>query len=109
MNYWMYLFLWTLALYGIWEIINKCLKNVLYNKKKDAYMIVTVRNGEKYIEEIIRSTVWNKKEYLNQVLIVDLDSKDDTRNIIKRFVDKDEYIKLVNWDECKKIICGKYN
>lgn len=101
---------WTLAFYGLFEII----KSIIYisvhtNLKSDGiYMIIGVKNQEKEIEGILRSIIfkilYGKEEEIKDIIVADLDSNDNTKEIIKKLEDEYECMKVVNWRECKEII-----
>ena len=102
--------LWTLAIYGLFEII----KTIIYiwsytNLKSDGiYIIIAAKNQEEKIEGILRSILfkilYGKEEIIKDVIVTDLDSKDSTKEIINKFQKECDYIKVTNWRECKEII-----
>ena len=101
---------WTLALYGLFEII----KNIIYlstytNFKPDGiYLIIAVKNQENKIEGFLRSTLfkilYGKEEYFKNIIVADLKSEDKTKEIAKKLSLEYEWIKVINWKECKDII-----
>lgn len=101
---------YTLALYGLIEII----KNIYYiltytNLKSDGiYLIVAVKNQENQIEGFLRTVlfrmIYGKEEMVKQILISDLGSTDETTKIVEKIGKDYDYIKSVNWKECKEII-----
>lgn len=102
--------LWTLALYGLFEII----KNIIYiysytNLKSDGiYVIIAVKNQEKKIEGFIRSILfrllYGKDEYIKDIIVADLDSKDKTLEILQRLNKEYDIIKTSDWKSCREII-----
>ena len=82
--------LWTLALYGLFEIIKTIINIYTYtNLKSDGiYVIVAVKNQENKIEGFLRNflfrIIYGKEENIKDIIIADLDSTDDTANILKR-------------------------
>ena len=74
-------------------------------------IIITVKNSEEYIEGFLRSVIfrvlYGKEDCIEQILIVDLESKDNTKKIIKKMELDNEVIKIVDWEDCKKIIENK--
>lgn len=102
--------LWTLALYGLWEII----KNMIYifqytNMKSDGiYLIIAVKNQEEKIEGFLRSILfrilYGKEEQIKDIIITDLDSKDNTEKIIEKLANEQDYVKIATWKECKDMI-----
>ena len=102
--------LWTLALYGLFEII----KNIIYictytNLKSDGiYIIIAAKNQENKIEgflsTILFRIMYGKEEYVKDVIVTDLDSTDDTMKILSKLSKDYDAIKVVNWKECKEVI-----
>lgn len=101
---------WTLALYGLFEIV----KNIVYlttytNLKSDGmYLIIAVKNQEEKIEGFLRSTLfkifYGREEYLKNIIVADLKSKDKTKEIAKKLSDEYECLKVISWKECRDII-----
>jgi len=104
------LLLWTCALYGLFEII----KNVYYilsctNLKSDGiYLIIACKNQENKIEAYMRSVffrlVYGKEQYIKEVIVADLNSEDNTLDILKKLQSEYKYMKIINWKNCKEII-----
>lgn len=109
-NFILNLILWTLALYGLFEII----KNVIYiftytNFRADGiYLIVAVKNQEDKVEGFLRSILfrflYGKEEYIKDIIVTDLDSKDRTSEILNKIEKDYECVKVTNWRECKEVI-----
>lgn len=101
---------WTLALYGLIEIIKNIIYISTYTKFQSdgIYLIVTVKNQEEKIEGFLRSILfkilYGKEEYFRNILVVDLKSKDSTKEIIKRLEMEYDNIKVLNWKDCKDMI-----
>ena len=102
--------LWTLALYGLLEIIKTIINIYTYtNLKSDGiYVIIAVKNQENKIEGFLRSfifrVIYGKEEYIKNIILTDLDSKDETINILNKLQKDYDCIKVTNWKECKDII-----
>lgn len=102
--------LWTLALYGLLEIIKTIIYICSYtNLKSDGtYVIIAVKNQENKIEGLLRSLLfrflYGKEEFIKDIIVADLDSKDETRPILDRLEKDYECVKVVNWRECKEIL-----
>ena len=101
---------WTLAFYGLFEIIKSIIYISLHTtlKSDGIYMIIGVKNQEKNIEGILRSIVfkilYGKEEKIKDIIVVDLNSEDCTGEIIKKLEEEYECIRVVNWKECKEIL-----
>ena len=101
--------IWTLALYGLFEII----KNIIYIctythlNSKGIYFIIAVKNQEDKIECFLRNIIFRivyGKEEIRNILIVDLNSKDNTKKIVENLSKEYEQISLLSWKECNEII-----
>ena len=101
---------WTLALYGLFEII----KNIVYlstytNFKSDGiYLILAVKNQEEKIEGFLRPTLfkilYGKEDYFKNIIIADLKSTDKTKEIAKKLSKEYDCLKVISWKECKDIM-----
>jgi cellulose synthase/poly-beta-1,6-N-acetylglucosamine synthase-like glycosyltransferase len=101
---------WTLALYGLFEII----KNIIYIstyikwKADGIYLIVAVKNQEEKIEGFLRSLLfklqYSKEDDLKNIIVADLQSSDKTKEIIKKLSNDYDTIKVISWKECKDLI-----
>ena len=102
--------IWTLALYGLFEIIKTIINIYTYtNLKSDGiYVIIAVKNQENKIEGFLRSfifrVIYGKEEYIKNIIVTDLDSKDETINILNKLQKDYDCIKVTNWKECKEVI-----
>ena len=102
--------LWTLALYGLIEIIKSVYYICTYtNLSTDGiYLIIATKNQEEKIEAFIRSVffriVYGKEENIKDVIVVDLDSEDNSLEILKKLQQEYQYMKITNWKNCKEII-----
>lgn len=102
--------IWTLAFYGLFEII----KNIIYIctytklKSKGIYFIIAVKNQEENIEGFIRNLMfrilYGKEEKIKNIIIVDLNSKDNTIKIIEKLQKEYEQLKILNLKECKELL-----
>ena len=101
---------WTLALYGLFEIIKTIIYITAYTKMQSdgIYIIITVKNQEEKIEGFLRSILfkilYGKEDYLKNVIVADLKSTDKTKEIAKKLSKEYDCLKVLNWRECKDII-----
>ena len=101
---------WTLALYGLFEIIKNIIYITTYTKFKSdgIHFIIAVKNQEEEIEGFIRSTMfkvlYGKEDYLKNIIVADLESTDKTKTIAKKLEKEYDCLKVTNWKECKDII-----
>ena len=101
---------WTLAFYGLYELI----KNILYIseytkfKAKGIYLIIAVKNQEDKIEGFLRSSsfkiLYGKEEYIKNIIVADLKSDDKTKKKKIKMSEDYEQLKVISWKECKDII-----
>jgi cellulose synthase/poly-beta-1,6-N-acetylglucosamine synthase-like glycosyltransferase len=101
--------IWTLALYGLFEIIKNIIYICTYTKinTKGIYLLVAVRNQEENIECFLRNIMFRiiyGKEEIENIMIIDLNSTDKTREIIEKLENEYEKIKLLNWKECRELL-----
>ena len=101
---------WTLALYGLFEIIKTIIYICTYtNLKSDGiYMIIAVKNQENRMEGFMRSILfrilYGKEDFVKDVIVTDLDSSDRTMDILEKLQGDYDCIKVANWRECKEIL-----
>ncbi len=102
--------LWTMAIYGVIELIKTILNIYLHTnlKSEGIYLIIAVKNQENKIEGFLRSILfrilYGKEENVKDIIIADLDSTDDTKEILEKLSKDYNCIKVTNWRECKDII-----
>lgn len=101
---------WTLALYGLFEIIKNIININTYTRFKadGIYLIIAVKNQEEKIEGFLRSSLfkllYGREDYLKNIIVADLKSTDKTKEIAKKLSDEYECLKVISWKECKEII-----
>lgn len=101
---------WTLALYGLFEIIKNIIYISTYTKFRSngIYLIIAVKNQENNIEGFLRSSLfkifYGKEEYVKDIIVADLNSTDDTKKIAKKLSQDYEFLKVTNWKDCKELI-----
>lgn len=103
-------FIWTLALYGLFEIIKNIIYVCTYSNYKDdgIYIIIATKNQENKIEVFLRSCLfkifYGKEEYIKDIIITDLGSKDKTLEIENKISQNMQGIKVLKWKDCKELI-----
>ena len=104
--------IWTLAIYGLFEIIKEIIYIHTYNNRSEngIYMIIATKNQENKIEGFLRSFIfkifYSKTEGINNIIITDLGSKDKTLHIEEKIMKDIDGITVMKWKECKKILDG---
>lgn len=102
--------IWILALYGFFEIVRQIINIcVCTNLKADGiYMVIAAKNQEEKVEGFIRSIlfrlIYGKDEIIKNIIVTDLESNDNTKLILKNLEKDGEYIKFLEWNECKELI-----
>lgn len=101
---------WTLAIYGLFEII----KNIIYIstytrfKSDGIYVIIAVKNQEEKIEGFLRSILfkilYGREEYLKNIIVADLNSSDNTKDIVRKLSKDYDILKVTSWKDCKDIM-----
>ena len=80
---------------------------IIWNYKR-TYLLVVAKNQEDYIESLLRTIlfkiIYGKEDNLKNIMVVDLNSTDKTKEIIKKMSKDSEYLKSISWKECKDII-----
>ena len=101
---------WTLAIYGLFEIIKNLIYLSTYTKLKadGIYIIIAVKNQENRIEGFLRSIIfkilYGREESLKNIIVADLESSDNTKEIAKKLSKDYEILKVTSWKDCKEII-----
>ena len=101
--------IWTLALYGLFEIVKNIIYICTYTKlnSKGVYLIIATKNQEENIEYFLRNILFRiiyGKEEVDNIFVVDLNSKDNTKNILEKLSNEYEQIKVLNLKECKELM-----
>lgn len=113
LNYIANCLLWICALYGLMEIV----KNLIYihscNKIRTngINMIITVKNQENKIEGFLRSLnfrlLYGKEDCIENIIVLDLNSNDNTKKIIDKLSSEYPSIKAINWNEFEELFSPK--
>ena len=101
--------IWILAIYGLIEIVKTIIYTYTYTslKPNGIYIIVAVKNQANKIEGFVRTTlfrmIYGKEENIKNIIAVDLNSTDETKQILEKLSNEYENIKVSNWKEWKEI------
>ena len=102
--------IWILAIYGLIEIIKTVYYICTYTKLESdgIYFIIAVKNQEEKIEGFLRAVlfrmIYGKEEYIKNVMVADLGSKDKTKENIEKLSNDYKNINLVDWKTCKELM-----
>ncbi len=71
-------------------------------------MVIAVKNQEQKIEGFMRSILfrllYGKEDCVKDVIVADLDSKDDTKQILYQMQKEYDILKVIDWKDCKEIM-----
>ena len=101
---------WLFAIYGFIEIVKTIKYSITYAKFKNdkMYFILAMKNQENKVEGIVRSILfrilYGKEETIKNLIIVDLNSIDNTFEIATKLEKEYDNIKVVKWEECKELL-----
>lgn len=101
---------WTLAIYGLFEIIKNIIYISTYTKFKSdgIYVLIAVKNQEEKIEGFLRSILfkilYGREEYLKNIIVADLNSSDNTKDIVRKLSKDYDILKVTSWKDCKEIM-----
>lgn len=101
--------LWILALYGLFEIIKTIVHIHKYPKISfnGTSFVITIHNQENSVEYFLRLFIYKMLYYnlsIPEIIIVDLDSTDNTLNILRTFSKDFYFIKVLTLEEYKAIL-----
>ena len=102
--------IWTFALYGLFEIIKNIINTFICTKlhTDGIYFIIATKNQENNIECFLRNLmfkiIYGKEELVKNIVVVDLNSKDKTRDIVTKLEKEYNQIHLLDLKECKDLI-----
>lgn len=93
--------IWCFAVYGILVMIQEITKNKNYRKiEEKTQLILTVKDAQDGIENYIREIACGRNLYSN-LIVIDLDSCDETFYILKRLEKENINMKVLTKDEGK--------
>lgn len=90
--------IWCFAVYGLFVMIQELIQKNIYNNirfENDLNIILTVKNAEKWIENYIRELIFDGVVHKNLV-IIDLESSDETMCILKKLEVENSNITVLN-------------
>lgn len=102
--------LWVFALYGVFEIIKNIVKIKTFTnfKANGTYIIIASKNQEGEIEGFMRTLIfkylYENDRIFKNLMVVDLNSTDNTKKILTKLERDYDFIKVIEWNECKELI-----
>ncbi len=95
---------WCFAVYGILVMIQEIIRNNTYHKvEENIKLIMTVKNVEDGIENYVRELSFGRNFY-NNLIVIDLESEDDTICVLKELEKENINMKILNKEEGKKYL-----
>ena len=96
--------IWCFAVYGMLVMIQEITRNNTYHKiEENVKLIMTVKNAEEGIENYVRELSFGRNFY-NNLVVIDLDSDDDTLCILKELEKENINMKILNREEGNKYL-----
>ncbi len=96
-----YIIIWCFCVYGFLSLIQDINRSNTYKKiEENVKIIMTVKDVENGIENYVREISCGRNFY-NNLVIIDLDSKDETLNILKQLENECFNIKILSKEEGK--------
>lgn len=88
--------IWCFAIYGILVMVQEITRNNTYRKiEENVKLIMTVKNVENGIENYVRELSLGRNFY-NNLVIIDLDSEDETLCILKELEKENINLKILD-------------
>lgn len=110
MNFLISILIWTLALYGLFEIVKNIIYLTTYTKLNSdgLYFIIAAKNQENRIECFFRTIlfkiIYGREENIKNIFFIDLNSKDKTKKIVENLEDEYSEIKILNLKDCMELL-----
>lgn len=96
--------IWCFAVYGILVMIQEFSRSSTYKKiEQNVKLIMTVKDVEDGIENYVRELSFGRNFY-NNLVVIDLDSKDDTLCILKELEKENMNLKILNSAEGREYL-----
>lgn len=96
-----YGFIWCFAIYGILVMLQEITRKGTYKKiEENVKLIMTVKDAEDGIENYVRELSMGKNFY-NNLVIIDLNSNDDTLSILRELEKENMNLKILTESEGK--------
>ncbi len=94
-----YIIIWCLCVYGLMSIFQDISRSSTYKKiEKNIKLIMTVKNVEEGIENYVRELSFGRN-FFNNLVIIDMDSNDDTLRILRELEEENVNMKILTKKE----------
>lgn len=99
-----YVMVWCFFVYGIMSLLQDIYRNSTYKKiEENVKLIMTVKNVENGIENYVRELSCGRN-FFNNLVIIDLDSCDETLGILKELEKENINMKILTKQEGKEYL-----
>ena len=99
-----YIIVWCFFIYGIMSLLQDITRNSTYKKiEENVKLIMTVKDVEDGIENYVRELSCGRNFY-NNLVIIDLDSNDETLKILKELEKENMNMKILTKEEGKRYL-----
>lgn len=99
-----YVMVWCFFVYGIMSLLQDIYRNSTYKKiEENVKLIMTVKNVENGIENYVRELSCGRN-FFNNLVIIDLDSSDETLGILKELEKENINMKILSKMEGKEYL-----
>ena len=95
--------IWCFAIYGILIMFQEVIMSNTHKKIEDMNIILTVKNAENGIETYIRNLML-EGVVCKDLIVIDLDSSDETMCILRKIENENSNIKVLNKKEGENYI-----
>ena len=99
-----YVIIWCFFVYGIMSLLQDIHRSSSYKKiEENVKLIMTVKDVENGIENYVRELSCGRNFY-NNLVVIDMDSNDETLRILKTLEKENLNMKILTKDEGKKYL-----
>lgn len=95
---------WCFFIYGLISVIQDIIRFNTYKKiEENIKLIITVQNVENGIENYIREISFGRN-FFNNLVVIDMDSKDETMDILRELEKENINMKILNKNDGKNYL-----
>ena len=99
-----YIVIWCFFVYGIMSLLQDINRSSTYKKiEENVKLIMTVKDVENGIENYVREISCGRN-FFNNLVVIDLDSNDETFRILKELEKENMNMKILTKEEGKKYL-----
>lgn len=99
-----YIVIWCFFIYGMLSLVQDISRNSTYKKiEQNIKLIMTVKDVENGIENYVRELSFGRN-FFNNLVVIDLDSNDETLRILKEIEKENVNIKILTKEEGKRYL-----